>query len=207
MTTMETNTYKDLTHEQEEKNFEYSRKFLPVKLLLIKAGPLLPLGDRVGGQNIGLFKLSHWLGLGSGTLVFLASKSFFSPISPRFWVSVTKRSHVAATGTTSASLRASQLRGWGWYANIAVTKSSGYMNSTQMCTYPCGKVRRKRPVRLIEAHSLQYTHMSKQAAFGLDPGHTDKGTLWELPITQTSRKSQPQTVQWLVGEDTARKGG
>lgn len=134
--------------------------------------------------------------------------TFFFPLSLSFWVSVRKRRQVAATGTTSALLRAPQLRGWGLYANIAVTKSSGNMNSTQMCTYPCGKVRRKRPVRFVEAHSLQCTHMSKHAAFGLDPGRTDKGTLWELPITQTSRKSWPQTVQWLVGvEDTARKGG
>lgn len=87
-----------------------------------------------------------------------------------------------------------------------MTKSSGDLNSTQMCTYPCGKVRRKRPVRFVEAHSLQCTHMSKHAAFGLDPSHTGEGTHWELPITQTSRKSRSQTVQWSVGVgDTARR--
>lgn len=99
------------------------------------------------------------------------------------------------------------LRSWGLYVNVAVTKSSGDMNSTQMCTYPCGKVRRKRPVRFVEAHSLQCTHMSKHTAFGLDPSHIDEGTHWELPITQTGRKSRSQTVQWLVGVgDTARRG-
>lgn len=135
-------------------------------------------------------------------------KDIFFFFLPSFWVRVRKRRHAATTGMMSASPGAPQLRGWGLYANVAVTKSNGNMNSTQMCMYPCGKVRRKRPVRFVEAHSLQCTHMSKHAAFGLDPARTGEGTHWELPITQTSRKSRPQPVQWLVGVgDTARRGG
>lgn len=135
-------------------------------------------------------------------------KCIFFVFLSSFSVTVRKRRHAATTRTMSASPAAPLLRGWGLYVNVAATKSSGDMNSTQMCTYPCGKVRRKRPVRFVEAHSLQCTHMSKHTASGLDPSHIGEGTRWELPITQTSRKSRSQTVQWLVAVgDTARRGG
>lgn len=127
----------------------------------------------------------------------------FCPVSQ----SLSGKEDAATARTVSASPTAPLLRGWGLYVNVAVTKSSGDMNSTQMCTYPCGKVRRKRPVRFVEAHSLQCTHMSKHTAFGLDPSHIGEGSHRELPITRTSRKSRSQTVQWLVGVgDTARGG-
>lgn len=70
------------------------------------------------------------------------------------------------------------------------------MYATQMCMGPCGKVRGKPLVRFAGYPQ------SKHAAFGLDPGCTGEGTLL---IAETSGKSRPQTVQWLVGVGDAER--
>lgn len=75
-----------------------------------------------------------------------------------FGISVRRRTHVTTSGRTSASPSTPELRGWGLQANAVLTTSSGNMYPAQMWMYPSGKVRRKRPVRLVKTHSWPCNH-------------------------------------------------